>query len=208
MARRALCLCLLPALLLALAALLPPLAQPPEYHQFAAQRPCFGVPHCLDTLSNLPFLAAGGAGLLFLGRAGAARQFIDRREMTAYRVFFAAVLGLFAVGCTQPAANNPVEDAAESAAQAMREAGDAAEAAGHGAQDKSAEAASAIETAATEGQEAAAAAAEAEAKSAEAAAAVESAEAAAKEASEKAAEGAKEGAEAVKEATEGEAKPE
>lgn len=94
MARRALCLCLLPVLLLAVAGLLPPLAQPPEYHQFAEQRQCFGVPHCLDTLSNLPFLAAGAAGLLFLGRASAARQFIDRREMTAYRLFFVAVLGV------------------------------------------------------------------------------------------------------------------
>ncbi len=94
MARRALWLCLLPILLLAISALLPPIAQPPEYHQFAEQRRCFGVPHCLDTLSNLPFLATGLAGLLFLGGAGAARHFVDRREMTAYRLFFAAIIGV------------------------------------------------------------------------------------------------------------------
>lgn len=92
MARRTLWLGLLPALLLAVASLLPPIAQPPEYHHFAEQRRCFGVPHCLDTLSNLPFLAVGAAGLLFLGRAGAVRRFVDRRQMTAYRLFFAAVV--------------------------------------------------------------------------------------------------------------------
>jgi hypothetical protein len=94
MARRALWLCLLPVLLLVIAGLLPPIAQPPEYHQFAEQRHCFGVPHCLDTLSNLPFIAAGLVGLVFLGRASAARHFIDRQEMTAYRLFFAAVIGV------------------------------------------------------------------------------------------------------------------
>jgi hypothetical protein len=94
MARRALWLCLLPVLLLAIAGLLPPIAQPPEYHQFAEQRQCFGVPHCLDTLSNLPFIAVGLAGLIFLGRAGAARHFADPSQMTAYRLFFAAVLGV------------------------------------------------------------------------------------------------------------------
>ncbi len=81
-----------PAALLLLALLLPPLAQPVAYHDFADQRACFGVPNCLDTLSNLPISLAGVAGLWFLAGAGGRRCFTELREAGFYRGFFMAVL--------------------------------------------------------------------------------------------------------------------
>jgi Ceramidase len=43
--------------------LLPPIAQDQSYHQFADQRAIFGIPNFWNVVSNLPFLAVGGAGL-------------------------------------------------------------------------------------------------------------------------------------------------
>lgn len=45
-----------------------PLAQDPSYHHFADQRAYLGVPNFLDVISNGAFLAAGGAGVMFLAR--------------------------------------------------------------------------------------------------------------------------------------------
>ena len=45
------------------AMILPPVAQPAEYHQFADQRNFFGIPNFNDVISNLAFLLSGGAGL-------------------------------------------------------------------------------------------------------------------------------------------------
>jgi hypothetical protein len=45
---------------------LPPLAQPQSYHDFADQRVLWGVPHALNVLSNLAFLLVGLAGLAAL----------------------------------------------------------------------------------------------------------------------------------------------
>ena len=45
------------------AALLPSMAQPQAYHQFADQRPWLGVPHAANVLTNLPFLLVGAFGL-------------------------------------------------------------------------------------------------------------------------------------------------
>ena len=42
------------------ALLLPPIAQPPGYHDFADQRSLFGIPHIWNVLSNLAFVLAGG----------------------------------------------------------------------------------------------------------------------------------------------------
>lgn len=50
------------------AALLPPVQQPAEYHQFADQRSFLGIPNFGDVASNLAFLLSGGAGLVFLWR--------------------------------------------------------------------------------------------------------------------------------------------
>lgn len=92
MSRRAMGLCLCMFLLVAAAWQLPPVAQWPQYHRFADQSTCLGVPHCFDTLSNLLFVLAGLAGLAFLGSGAAQRAFIDRRERTAYALFFIAIV--------------------------------------------------------------------------------------------------------------------
>jgi hypothetical protein len=88
-----------PALLLAwtsLAALtifffLPPIAQDPEYHNFADRRAAFGVPHFLNVISNLPFAAVGAMGLWTLLKAESIELFLDRRERWPYIFFFAGV---------------------------------------------------------------------------------------------------------------------
>jgi len=82
---------LLAAALAVLAFLLPPIAQPPAYHDFADRRACFGLPNCLDTGSNALFVLAGLVGLRFL--SGTARPiFSDAREEAPYRLFFLAVI--------------------------------------------------------------------------------------------------------------------
>ena len=40
---------------------LPPLPQPQAYHHFADNRTLFGVPSCLNVVSNVPFLQIGRA---------------------------------------------------------------------------------------------------------------------------------------------------
>jgi hypothetical protein len=45
------------------ASLLPPMAQPQSYHDFADQRTLWGIPHALNVLSNLPFVVVGLMGL-------------------------------------------------------------------------------------------------------------------------------------------------
>lgn len=50
----------------------PPLLQPQSYHDFADQRALFGLPHAMDVLSNLPFLALGLFGLARLPKVAEA----------------------------------------------------------------------------------------------------------------------------------------
>lgn len=92
MSQRATGLWLLLALLLVAAWQLPPIAQPRDYHRFADQATCLGIPHCHDTLSNLLFIPAGLAGLVFLGSAPARRGFIDQRAKAPYALFFLAIV--------------------------------------------------------------------------------------------------------------------
>lgn len=75
--------------------ILPPVAQPLAYHNFADQRMFLGIPNFLDVLSNLLFLAAGlyGLKLLFDPRHGREKALFDARaEIIAYTLFFAASL--------------------------------------------------------------------------------------------------------------------
>lgn len=84
---------LLPGLGLLLAALaLPPIAQPAQYHDFADQRTCLGLPNCLDTASNILFMLAGVGGLAFLYSSAGRRAFIDSREIWPYASFFSATI--------------------------------------------------------------------------------------------------------------------
>ena len=78
---------------LVLAALtLPPIAQPPQYHDFADKRACFGLPNCLDTASNALFVLAGLPGLRLFFGAAARRAFVDAREAWPHALFFVAVI--------------------------------------------------------------------------------------------------------------------
>ena len=82
-------------LVVIVAALLPPLPQPVEYHQFADQRSFFGIPRFNDVMSNLAFLISGAAGLVFLQRVcrtSASVQFQHRRESLPYWVLFSSVV--------------------------------------------------------------------------------------------------------------------
>ena len=57
--------------IIALALLLPAIAQDPKYHLFADQRSWFGIPRAADVFSNLAFVAVGlfGAIALLLPRS-------------------------------------------------------------------------------------------------------------------------------------------
>jgi hypothetical protein len=57
-------------MIVSLAALLtlPPLSQDQSYHHFADQRELFGIPNFWNVVSNLPFIAVGAMGLLYVRR--------------------------------------------------------------------------------------------------------------------------------------------
>jgi hypothetical protein len=83
---------LLLAALAMIAFMLPPLAQPQDYHDFADQRACPGLPRCLDTASNALFVLAGALGLRFLLGPAGGRAFRDPREALPYKLFFFFVI--------------------------------------------------------------------------------------------------------------------
>jgi hypothetical protein len=70
--------------------LLPAMPQPLDYHQFADQRPAFGVPNFQNVASNVGFLIAGAAGLIVV--LGGYARFEFRRERWPYAVFFLGML--------------------------------------------------------------------------------------------------------------------
>jgi hypothetical protein len=82
-------LCLLAALLL------PAMAQPVAYHDFADHREMFGVHNFLDVASNLGFLLAGIAGMMVVLRPQTCFEF--NAERWPYGIFFAGML-LTAIG--------------------------------------------------------------------------------------------------------------
>jgi hypothetical protein len=72
----------------------PPLPQLLSYHDFADQRTLLGVPHCLNVLSNLPFVLVGTAGLRFVLRrdaVGPDRPFLTAAERWPYALLFLGV---------------------------------------------------------------------------------------------------------------------
>ncbi len=76
---------------------LAPIAQDPAYHDFADQRAVWGIPHCLNVLSNLPFLIAGALGLLKLKALHAdPKRFIAPKQEAL--LFAAAFSGIFLTG--------------------------------------------------------------------------------------------------------------
>lgn len=77
----------------------PPIPQPLAYHDMADQRPCLGIPNCLNVLSNVPFAVVGALGLAAaLGwRVGNRAHFSDPWERWPYAALFGGV-ALTAVG--------------------------------------------------------------------------------------------------------------
>lgn len=73
--------------------LLPPVAQPQSYHDFADSRKMLGIPNCLDVLSNLPFCMVGLVGILKV--AALMGDSVDSALLMPYIIFFT---GLFLTG--------------------------------------------------------------------------------------------------------------
>lgn len=86
----ALLLLLLGAALAGTVALLLPLAQPLSYHDFADQRAFFGIPHCLNVVSNLAFLPVAAAGLGRLRRSSGT-GLVGHTPRLPYALFFLAL---------------------------------------------------------------------------------------------------------------------
>jgi hypothetical protein len=81
-------------LMVAVAAVVPPVVQDPAYHAFADQRTLLGVPNALNVASNLPFLLVGALGLAFLTRdrrPGAGETFATPGERHPYWLFFTGI---------------------------------------------------------------------------------------------------------------------
>lgn len=76
--------------MLLLAAVVPPIPQPLEYHQFADQRSYFGIPNFFNVVSNGAFLLVGMAGLGFLLRPNGVRAcaFVEPSERWPYLILF------------------------------------------------------------------------------------------------------------------------
>ena len=73
---------------------LPPLPQPPEYHQFADQRALLGIPNFFNVSSNIAFLLVGGAGVVLCLRDRSphpSRPLLDPSVRWTYLLMFAAV---------------------------------------------------------------------------------------------------------------------
>lgn len=74
----------------ALMALAPPIPQDPRYHMFADTRTLLSIPNFWNVISNVPFVFAGVAGLLFARRGR--RDGLLPELQPAYLVFFGGVL--------------------------------------------------------------------------------------------------------------------
>jgi hypothetical protein len=80
------------AALVAVGFWLPRIPQPQSYHRFADQRSFAGIPNFANVVSNLPFVAVGLWGLVFLLRADSAKHFVDWRERWSYLIVVAGLV--------------------------------------------------------------------------------------------------------------------
>src|SRR4029453_2956037 len=74
--------------------LLPPFSQPQSFHDYADQRAWLGLPYAADVLSNLPFLAVGALGILFVLQGWRTKNpaaFADQRAAWPYALLFTGV---------------------------------------------------------------------------------------------------------------------
>ena len=88
--RHALALALWPAvaIVLLVALLVPPVAQPESYHHFHDGRGAFGIPNALNVVSNLPFALFGLMGVVWLLSR---RSHLEAPLRRCYAVMFAGV---------------------------------------------------------------------------------------------------------------------
>jgi hypothetical protein len=70
---------------------LPPIPLGPGYHDFTDKRILLQIPNFLDVLSNVPFMAVGLWGVLWLLRRSSKPPFVLQQERIPYFVFFAGV---------------------------------------------------------------------------------------------------------------------
>jgi hypothetical protein len=83
------------AMAIVLFAIVPPIAQPANYHQFADAQSWFGIPRALNVLSNLAFLIVGCVGIFYLFSNEPSHLFIQPRERLPYAVLFTGVVLTF-----------------------------------------------------------------------------------------------------------------
>ena len=73
--------------------LVKPIAQDPNYHNFADQRVWLGIAHFGDVITNAAFIIVGASGLGYIYRARSARgAFAFDRERVVWAVFFTGIL--------------------------------------------------------------------------------------------------------------------
>ena len=70
---------------------IPPIAQPQWYHDFADKRSLLGVVNFWNVISNLPFSFVGAWGIWWMLSADSAEAFKDHSERWMYMCLFAAV---------------------------------------------------------------------------------------------------------------------
>jgi len=71
----------------------PAIRQDSDYHRFADRRTLLGIPHCLNVLSNAPFVLIGAAGLCFVTLGDPkGRHFQTAGEHWPYLLLFLGVL--------------------------------------------------------------------------------------------------------------------
>ena len=82
-------------LVLAAQPFLPHLAQCQDYHHFSDTRVLWGVPNALDTMSNIPFILAGAAGmvLMWIGRLPAPTSALGAMSLLTFAGLMATGIG-------------------------------------------------------------------------------------------------------------------
>jgi hypothetical protein len=69
---------------------IPPVAQDPAYHAFADTRTVSGIQNFWNVISNLPFLIAGIAGIIYIFKKG--KNSLMRLMLLNYFLFFSGIL--------------------------------------------------------------------------------------------------------------------
>ena len=73
--------------------LVPPLAQDPQYHQFADQQALYFIPNALNVISNIAFLIVGLIGLTAL--LNNPEKYCDINVLPSYQLFFIGLMLTF-----------------------------------------------------------------------------------------------------------------